>query len=220
METIRETNKREFLIENVLTKFSESTREKLVEDELSIIRKDTISKPIIYIGTGTCGLGAGAGETFSKAQSYLDNRNIDAEIIKVGCIGLCAAEPLLDIQLPGKTRISYQQVNADMVEQILDNIFTGSVENDNLLGQFRNEKLETWDNAPFIDEHPFFAPQKRVVLKNCGIVNPIDIDEYIARSGYSSFLKTIFRYSGTEVCEKIDKSGLAGRGGGGLYSLH
>lgn len=216
METIRETNRREFLIENILTKFSGSSRESFVEEELSKIRKDTIIKPVIYIGTGTCGLGAGAAKTLNETEKYLADRDIDAEVIKVGCIGLCAAEPLLDIQLPGKTRISFQQVNADKVEQILDGAFTGSVETEFLLGQFRNEKLKTWDKVPFIDEHPFFAPQKRVVLKNCGIINPIDIEEYIARDGYTGFLKTLKNYSGADVCDKIEKSGLRGRGGGGF----
>jgi len=216
MEIIKETNRREFLIENILTKFSESNRESFVEDELSKIRKETITKPVIYIGTGTCGLGAGAAKTLSETEKYLADRDIDAEVIKVGCIGLCAAEPLLDIQLPGKTRVSFQQVNADKVEQILDSAFSGSVETEFFLGQFRNEKLQAWDNIPFIDEHPFFAPQKRVVLKNCGIINPIDIEEYIARDGYASFLKTLKNFSGVEVCDKIEKSGLRGRGGGGF----
>jgi len=216
METIKETNRREFLVENILTDFSESKYESFVEKELSIIRKDIITKPVIYIGTGTCGLGAGAGKTLSETEKYLAERDIDAEVIKVGCIGLCAAEPLLDIQLPGKTRVSFQQVNADKVEQILDSAFSGSIETEFFLGQFRNEKLQAYDNVPFIDEHPFFAPQKRVVLKNCGIVNPINIEEYIARGGYISFLETLIKFSGGEVCDKIEKSGLRGRGGGGF----
>ncbi len=216
MEIIKETSRREFLTENILTHFSESTRESFVEDELSRIRKDIITKPVIYIGTGTCGLGAGADKTSLETEKYLAARDIDAEIIKVGCIGLCAAEPLLDIQLPGKNRISFQQVNADKVEKVLDSAFAGSLETDLILGQFRNEKLQTWDNIPFIDEHPFFAPQKRVVLKNCGIVNPIDIEEYIARDGYTSLLKTLKNFSGGEICDKIEKSGLRGRGGGGF----
>ena len=216
METIREVNTREFLIENVLTNFSDKKHEAIVEDELARIRKETITRPVIYVGSGTCGLGAGADKTLAETEKYLADRDIDAEVIKVGCIGLCAAEPLLDIQVAGKNRISFQQVQGDKVEQILDGAFSGAVDSDLILGQFRNEKLESWENVPFIDEHPFFAPQQRLVLKNCGIVNPVDIEEYIALGGYTSFLKTLKNFSGAEVCDKIEKSGLRGRGGGGF----
>jgi NADH:ubiquinone oxidoreductase subunit F (NADH-binding)/(2Fe-2S) ferredoxin len=141
---------------------------------------------------------------------------LDVDVIQVGCIGLCAAEPLLDIQLPGKTRISFQNVNSEKVDQILEGVFCNEVNKQQVLCQFRNDDLESWHGVRFIDEHPFFAPQQRIVLKNCGIVNPVDIGEYIARGGYRSFLDTIKTHIPAQVCDKIEKSGLRGRGGGGF----
>ncbi|MEZ5083116.1 MAG: NADH-ubiquinone oxidoreductase-F iron-sulfur binding region domain-containing protein [Bacteroidales bacterium] len=216
METLNNINVKDFLKEHVLCSDSPVFADPFIEAELSRIRRDDVTKPVIYIGTGTCGLGAGAEKTFHETQRYLNEHELEAEIIKVGCIGLCAAEPLMDIQIPGKNRISFQHVTGEKVTDILESVFTLDVRNDLVLGQFRSEKLDSWKNVPFIDEHPFFAPQKRIVLKNCGIVNPIDIEEYIARGGYKSFLNTIKTCSSIEVCDKIEKSGLRGRGGGGF----
>jgi len=216
METTIDYSIKDFLIENVLAKFQSDNKEGFVEVELAKLRKETITKPVIYIGSGTCGLGAGADKTLKETEKYLADNDIDAEIIKTGCIGLCAAEPLLDIQIPGRTRISFQHVTGDKVEGILHDVFVSKVGDAEVLCQFRNEKLKSWENVPFLDEHPFFSPQKRLVLKNCGIINPVDIEEYIALGGYTSFLKTINNYSSVEVCDKIEKSGLRGRGGGGF----
>jgi NADH:ubiquinone oxidoreductase subunit F (NADH-binding) len=216
METTIDYSIKDFLIENVLSKFQGGSKESFVEVALAKLRKESITKPVIYIGSGTCGLGAGADKTLKETEKYLADNDIDAEIIKTGCIGLCAAEPLLDIQIPGRTRISFQHVTGDKVEGILHDVFTSKLGDAEVLCQFRNEKLKSWENVPFLDEHPFFAPQKRLVLKNCGIINPIDIEEYIAHGGYTSFLKTINNYSSVEVCDKIERSGLRGRGGGGF----
>ena len=216
METLNYISVKDFLKERVLTDVSSGQADPFVNAELSKIRRDHITKPVIYIGMGTCGLGAGADKTFRETMRYLDKHELDAEVIKVGCIGLCAAEPLFDVQLPGKNRISFRNVSEKKVNEVLESVFTLDTKNELILGQFRNENLESWKDVPFLDEHPFFAPQKRIVLKNCGIINPIDIEEYIARGGYKSFLSTIKSFNSFEVCEKIEKSGLRGRGGGGF----
>lgn len=216
METLNYISVKDFLKERVLTDVSGGQADSFVNAELSKIRRDDVTKPVIYIGMGTCGLGAGADKTFRETIRYLDKYELDAEVIKVGCIGLCAAEPLLDVQLPGKNRISFRNVSEKKVNEVLESVFTLDTKNELILGQFRNENLESWKDVPFLDEHPFFAPQKRIVLKNCGIINPIDVEEYIARGGYKSFLSTIKSFNSFEVCEKIEKSGLRGRGGGGF----
>lgn len=215
METANKTEMKEFLIDHLLTGTPDRT-DPFVSAKLAKLRREEVTKPVIYIGTGTCGLGAGAEKTWVETQRYIEDHELDVEVIKVGCIGFCAAEPLVDVQLPGKNRISFKNVTGDKVNDVLESAFTFDSHNENILGQFRSEKLEVWENVPFIDEHPFFAPQKRIVLKNCGLVNPIDIEEYIARGGYKSFLDTVKLYTAFEVCDKIEKSGLRGRGGGGF----
>jgi NADH:ubiquinone oxidoreductase subunit F (NADH-binding)/Pyruvate/2-oxoacid:ferredoxin oxidoreductase delta subunit/(2Fe-2S) ferredoxin len=216
METLVSNSVKDFLIENVLLNLPDGNPDAYVQDELARIRKEHVSKPVIYIGAGTCGLGAGAEQTRLVSEKYLRELGTEAEIIQVGCIGLCAAEPILDIQIPGKNRISFRNVSADKAIEILDRVLNQDPEHELVLGQFRSPGSEPWEGIPYIDEHPFFAPQKRLVLKSCGIINPIDIKEYIARGGYTSFLKTIRSFSPVEVCEKVEKSGLRGRGGGGF----
>jgi NADP-reducing hydrogenase subunit HndB len=74
----------------------------------------------ISIGMGTCGIAAGARETMSAIQSELARQQIDAQIASVGCIGICAKEPLVDIQVAGKSRVMYANVTADMVPKLIE----------------------------------------------------------------------------------------------------
>lgn len=184
--------------------------------ELSGIKRETVAKPYIYVGAGTCGLGAGAGATLEAIHEYLKAKNIDAEVIEVGCIGLCTAEPIVDIQLPEKNRISFQKVTSEKVNALLDTIFQQNLPADNVLGQFSQATSKEWDKVNDFNSHPFFVKQKRIVLKNCGLINPESIEEYIAFGGYTEMLKTINQMSSEAVCEMIEKSGLRGRGGGGF----
>lgn len=205
---------KEFLIKNVLKEFN--TEDKNVKGILSFIKKENIETPTIYIGAGTCGLGAGADKTLAAVKSYLDKNEINAEVIETGCIGLCSSEPLMDVQLPGKNRVSFEKVTSEKVDTILEDIFTNTINKEHAMMQFASEDNEAWEDLQFITDHFFFAPQKRIVLQNCGIVDPISIEEYVARGGYQSFIKTIGNYKGAEVCDIVEKSGLRGRGGGGF----
>ncbi len=184
---------------------------------LEKIKREKISKPIIYIGAGTCGLGAGAGKTIDAINNYLNKNGIDADVIQVGCIGLCKAEPIVDVQLPGKNRISFQHVTHEKVEKVLEGVFCNDTKDLDVLGQISNDKSQKWENIQdLLNEHPFFAKQKRIVLKNCGLINPESIEEYIAFGGYKSLLKVVNNSTSEEVCDIIEKSGLRGRGGGGF----
>ncbi len=197
-------------------KVSESLSTPADDSLFKKLRRESCEKPVIYIGAGTCGFGAGAGKTLEAVKSYVQSKNIDAEIVEVGCIGLCSAEPLMDVQLPGSNRISFQHQTHDKVETTLDAIFKLELPaHENILGQFEGDE-RAWEGVAHINEHPFFRQQKRLVLKNCGLVDPINIDEYISRGGYTSFLSTIENHQSLEVCDLIEDSGLRGRGGGGF----
>jgi len=93
--------------------------------------------------------------------------------------------------------------------------FNGVVDEDKVLGQFHCQSSLKWDNIPFLSQHPFFAPQKRWVLINCGIVDPLSIEEYVSRGGYASLNDALAKTPG-DVCNEVEKSGLRGRGGGGF----
>ena len=208
---------KQFLIEKVLTAKADLNK-KEVSDFLARLRHDTVDKPVVYIGSGTCGKVAGADDTLNAVKRYLEEKNLNAEIVQVGCIGICSYEPIVDIQLPGKARISFRNITSELVEPLLDDIFNSEVPYENVLGQFNFERYNKWENVPLINDLPFFKHQHRIVLANCGISNPDSISDYIARGGYQTYLKCIRNYTGDKICTIVDQSGLRGRGGGGYLT--
>lgn len=186
------------------------------EKRLAELRRETVSRPVIYAGMGTCGLGAGAGKTLQSLRNHLKQIGCDADVIEVGCVGLCAYEPIFDFQVPGKNRLSYQEVTADNVATILDTVLAGKPQKDNLIGQYRTPGAAEWKGLPFMDEHPFFKPQLRWVLGHCGKIDPSSIEEYIAHGGYCTLLNTLRTKTREEVCNTVELAGLRGRGGGGF----
>ena len=188
-----------------------------VADLVATLRREVLERPAIFVGAGTCGLGAGAGKTLEAVREYVRARGLDADVIEVGCIGLCSEEPLVDVQLPGRARISFCSVSADAVPALLDAALSGRVPAEEMvLGQFRDSRAASWDGVRYLDEHPFLSKQRRVVLAASGIINPTSIDEYIARGGYSALAQVLRTRTREEVCATVERSGLRGRGGGGF----
>ncbi len=180
------------------------------------LRGERVAKPVIFVGSGTCGLGAGADKTLARAQAWCAEHELDVEFRRVGCIGLCSEEPLLDVQLPGRTRVSFGNVTADRVDALLDQVLAGRVTAGAALGQFPAAGLQAWEGIRDLGDHPFLAIQKRVVLANSGIIDFNSIDEYIARGGYSALHAVLSGRKREDVVEDVIKSGLRGRGGGGF----
>jgi NADH:ubiquinone oxidoreductase subunit F (NADH-binding)/Pyruvate/2-oxoacid:ferredoxin oxidoreductase delta subunit len=183
---------------------------------LAELRRDDVARPTIFVGAGTCGLGAGAKDTLAALHAFLDSREIKADVVMVGCVGLCSAEPLVDVQLPGKARICFQHITADKVPDLLGPMFSGVIPDDLALGQYHGDMLTPWPDIPYLDQHPFFAPQTRWVLANCGLIDPAQIEEYIARGGYAALVKVLREMTPEAVCDMVEQSGLRGRGGGGF----
>jgi NADH:ubiquinone oxidoreductase subunit F (NADH-binding)/(2Fe-2S) ferredoxin len=209
------TDLKDFLIEKILKNYS-NVFDRNTADRLALARRERVTGPVIYIGMGTCGIIAGADKTLARIEQYLSERKTEAVIIKVGCIGLCSAEPLVDIQLPGKARISFQNVTSGKVDDILDSVFHRTIPADMVLAQFRTNSLEVWPNTPFIDQLPFFSKQQRIILRNAGLISPFFLNDYLAFGGYKSLYKTVLNYTADKVCEIISQSELRGRGGGGF----
>ena len=191
---------------------------------MATLRREHVEKPTIFVGTGTCGLGAGAAFTLEAVKKYLADKKIDADVVEVGCIGLCALEPLVDVQLPGRTRLMFQTVTKDKVVDLLDGVFAGEPPKELIMSQFRalsGVSVQSWDGVKFQDEHPFFGPQTRWVLKNCGVIDPTQLEEYLAFGGYQGLYKVLgcgdqSAMDPADVCAEVEKSGLRGRGGGGF----
>jgi NADH:ubiquinone oxidoreductase subunit F (NADH-binding)/(2Fe-2S) ferredoxin len=173
---------------------------------------------VIYIGTGTCGRGAGALSVLQCIRHYVSDRVLDVEIVEVGCIGLCAEEPVVDVQLPGKARVSFGRIQPDVVEMLLDSIFEQNVLPQlNLLWQYRSDdSLALWPDVCRFEEHPFFRVQNRFVLRNCGVIAPHEITDYLAVGGYEGLARALRELTPHELIELVRSSGLRGRGGGGF----
>lgn len=169
--------------------------------------------PIIFIGMGTCGLASGAEKVRSAIEEELIKQNLKAAIVPTGCIGYCAKEPIVDIKLPGKDRISYCEVFPKDIPQLIETTITKkSIYEKKLLGSFGQSD----DKVKKISDVPFFKRQQKVVLENCGVINPNSIDEYIASGGFRATDKVLRLMSSEQVVVEIKESGLRGRGGGGF----
>jgi NADH:ubiquinone oxidoreductase subunit F (NADH-binding)/(2Fe-2S) ferredoxin len=169
--------------------------------------------PFLFLGAGSCGLAAGAAETQAAAEEHLGKIGRDYRVIQVGCIGPCYLEPLLDVQMPGKPRTSYANVAAKDVVPILDAFFLrNETPKNRLAGHFGDGELE---GIPRFFDQPMLKPQRRVVLRNCGLIDPDDVDHYLARDGYRG-LENALSGSPEDVLEKVKTSGLRGRGGAGF----
>lgn len=185
--------------------------------EISTLRKrlryEEHDLPIIIIGMGTCGLASGAGKVKETILDELKKLNIEAIVEATGCIGYCAVEPIVDVKLPGQDRVSYCEIIPKIVPKFLQTVFVEKkIFKEKLLGTHGKTNGEVRN----INQTPFFEFQRKIVLSNCGIINPDSIDTYLAYGGFKAFDKVIRLMKPEEVIKDILISGLRGRGGGGF----
>ena len=144
-------------------------------------------------------------------QESLENRGIDALVSEVGCLGLCFAEPLLDIQMPGGSRVFYSNVRSEDVDPILNShLVSGAPVIEKALGYLGEVPV---DGIPNLDDHPMRAMTERIALRNAGVIDPYDINQYIANGGYQGLNKVLTEMTPQEVLDEVTGSGLRGRGG-------
>ncbi|MHB0939293.1 MAG: NADH-ubiquinone oxidoreductase-F iron-sulfur binding region domain-containing protein [Armatimonadota bacterium] len=177
--------------------------------------------PVIYLGTGTCGLASGMDKVIPVLREKLAEHGIDAVLKEVGCFGLCHREPMMDIKKPGRPRVCFDNVDAKKAVLIVEQYLA----NDELPRELAMGYIDTPDAAHDCDEFalpnlytlPVLEKQRRIVLKNCGMIDPDSLDEYVARGGYQALAKAIAAGdNGQMVLDEVLKSGLRGRGGGGF----
>jgi NADH-quinone oxidoreductase subunit F len=169
--------------------------------------------PRIYIGTSTCGRSSGALKVLDQLNDELEQRKVEARIIEVGCFGFCSLEPLVAIARHGRPRISYNNVTPEIASQLLnDYIVNDNPRADLALCTMGNGEIE---GIPDLSYLPMFKHQVRIALRNCGTIDPGNINHYIARGGYSGLFKALQMTPG-EVIEEVSESGLRGRGGAGF----
>jgi len=184
----------------------------------------------VNIGMASCGIAAGAMDSFETAQNeFADDNNI--QICQTGCIGFCEEEPLVEIFSHNKPRIMYRCLTkdkiVDVIKQYAENDFETSKKL--ILGQLRDprslleddvpnpvEKFEPAEGIPYLEDIPFYKGQVKIALRNCGYVDPDSIEEYIAKKGYLAFVKAVAENKPKDIIKTIKESGLRGRGGGGF----
>jgi NADH-quinone oxidoreductase subunit F len=170
-------------------------------------------RPVVYVGTGSCGRAAGATEVVEALRAQIHERKSDARLVEVGCIGPCYLEPLVDFQMPGQPRISHSNVTPKQAVRILDQYLKADgVPQLHLLGHLGEGRF---DGVPRFYDLPMLKPQVRIVLRNCGLIDPDDVDHYLARDGYKALEKCLST-SPEEVLQTVKDSGLRGRGGAGF----
>ena len=217
MKEYGENDTREFLVREVLMHASD-TLPPATGKRLAEIRRDKPSVPVIYVASGSSAIIAGSLKSAAAAELYLDEMGIRGIVVKTGCHGPAAFEPMVCVHLPGKNNLIFRNITEDKIESLLNGVFHNDMPEEDLVAQKGTTGFEAWHDIPFIEEIPFFRLQKRVVLGNCGCYDPESIEEYIARGGYRAFLKTIRNYTHEEVCDIVERSGLRGRSGGGFIT--
>ena len=174
---------------------------------------NSFEKPRILIGAATCGRAAGALEIWKKFEEELAVRSIQANIHEVGDLGICYAEPMVEIAVPDGRRVLYHQVSDKTVPEIIDDfIIKGDPRIDLAFCTFGDIEVE---GIPRFSDLPVMKKQVRIVLRNSGIIDPANINHYIARGGYAGLVKAL-AISPEEVTKEIKASGLRGRGGAGF----
>ena len=206
-----------FLIDKVLM-YESDTLSSETDKVLQQVRREKTNIPVIFVSTGTSSVIAGSEKTCSAIDTYIKENEPSAELVHVGCNGPASYEPLVCIQIPGKNKLFFRNITEEKVEPLLNGVFHNDINEDDLAGQTGTKGFELWSGIPFMDELPFFANQKRVILGNCGCYDPESIEEYIARGGYRAYIKAIRHYTFEEVCDIIERSGLRGRSGGGYLT--
>ena len=158
----------------------------------------------VVVGQGSCGIATGAKKTSDEFQRIVAEKNLTNVVIdKTGCIGTCYLEPIVDVYNDeGALEARYVKCTTDKVEKIVE---------EHLIG---GKPVEEYV-IPAEDE-AFLSQQQRIVLRNCGQINPEKIDEYIAVGGYEAARKVITSMTPEEVIDVIKRSGLRGRGGAGF----
>jgi NADH-quinone oxidoreductase subunit F len=178
-------------------------------------------KPRIAVGMGTCGRGNGSEAVYRALADAAEPAG--ARLARVGCFGPCSEEPLVSAWTPGSPLVILRRVQESDAERIVSDLTDARIPPD-----LAWCKVEEWDHItaqikyghgypelPSWHEVPFFKGQKKIVLRNCGLIDPEDIEEYVAVGGYEALYKALIDSRPEAVIEQIKAARLRGRGGAG-----
>ncbi len=157
----------------------------------------------VRVGFGSCGIAAGGRKVMDRLVQEIKDSGKEIELLPTGCIGMCFYEPIIDVLDGGKV-YSYANVTADMATEIFNTHIIG--------GQPIDKYIVSTTEQPYA----ILANQVRIALRNCGVIDPENVDEYTAQGGYKALAKAIKEMTPEAVIEEIKISGLRGRGGAGF----
>ena len=168
----------------------------------------------VRIGTPTCGRAAGSLDTLQAFHERIEKEGVEAHIIEVGCMGLCFAEPLVIIHNPqsGIPPILYGPITHEHVQRLVEGFILGD---DPCLELALGTVEFKEDGTPYIPEMPRFEIEERLALRNCGYIDPLDIEHYLARGGYLTLQKALEREP-ESIIREMEQARLRGRGGAGF----
>jgi len=167
------------------------------------------ARTTVLVGMGTCGIAAGARAAFQTLEKAIADKGLKDVVLKqTGCLGLCFSEPTVEVKNTDGSSTVYGNVNAAFAERIAaEHLITGTPLTENVYEQ---------PAADVFNQGAVPLKQTRIVLRNCAVINPEMIDEYIARDGYAALEKALLEMSPDDVVKEVTDSGLRGRGGAGF----
>ena len=157
---------------------------------------------VIKVGVASCGIAAGGSKVLAAFAAQLNSRCLQATVKPTGCIGMCYQEVLAEVIRDNQT-VLYGKVTPERVERIIEEHVMGG------------HPVEEWA-LPQEEVDSFMSRQQRIVLRNCGIIDPESIEDYIDSGGYRALEKALGRLLPLGVIDEITRSGLRGRGGAGF----
>ncbi len=161
-----------------------------------------MEKTKVYVGLGSCGIAAGAQDIYDHLRENTSSDELDLEV--TSCVGMCYAEPIVEVVQKGN-RVRYGFVDKKFADKIVSSIESGYLPEENII-------TDTSDGKEYLDR------QVKIVLKNCGIINPERIDDYLSVEGYKALEKAVKEYEPSRIIEIMKESGLRGRGGAGFLT--
>jgi NADH:ubiquinone oxidoreductase subunit F (NADH-binding)/Pyruvate/2-oxoacid:ferredoxin oxidoreductase delta subunit len=184
---------------------------------LSLARRGG-ERDVLFVGSGTCGLANGAGKIITAIRSFGKANGVDATLIEVGCVGYCQREVIIDLLAGTAPRLSYCDITPENIGELLDELFVKkNLKNRFLLGRW-DEADGSLSDVPLLKDTPFFKRQTKVVLENCGRIDPSSLDAALANGAFRAAAKALQTMTPAEVCDLVLDSGLRGRGGAGFLT--
>lgn len=182
------------------------------------LTKDNEALPArVTVGMGTCGIAAGAGKVVETLEAAVKELKLNVEVHHTGCLGMCYNEVLIKVERPGEAKIIYGNVTPENVSRIIEeHLRDGHPVKELAVAVEESDKSTALEGIPLTNEVPFFKKQVKNVIRNCGNINPNEIDDYLASGGYRALKKALSKMSPQEIIDEVKGSGLRGRGGGGF----